>query len=107
MVKTLGLRIQSYVNILFILTQNVSCILGQYIVVLLQYACHISQYIAIRFWNIVTALIETCNSPSPLKHPPVAPPFRILFNETNYINNLLPPPIGYVHVLYRHLVALH
>ena len=31
-------------------------ILGQYIVVLLQYACHISQYIVIRFWHIVTAL---------------------------------------------------
>ena len=31
-------------------------ILAQYIVVLLQYACHISQYIAIHLWHIVTAL---------------------------------------------------
>ena len=31
-------------------------ILGQYIVILLQYAWHISQYIAIRLWHIVTAL---------------------------------------------------
>ena len=30
--------------------------LAQYIVVLLQYACHISQYIVIRLWHIVTAL---------------------------------------------------
>ena len=34
-------------------------ILGQYIVILLQYACHISQYIAIRLWHIVTALLLT------------------------------------------------
>ena len=33
-------------------------ILGQYIVILLQYACHISQYIVIRLWHIVTALTD-------------------------------------------------
>ena len=33
-------------------------ILGQYIVVLLQYACHISQYIVVRLWHIVTALLN-------------------------------------------------
>ena len=37
-------------------------------------------------WNTLIKSIETCNAPSPLKHPSVAPPFRILFNETNYIN---------------------
>ena len=44
-------------------------------------------------WNTLIKSIETCNSPSPLKHPPVAPSFRILFNETNYINNLHPQTV--------------
>ena len=46
---------------------------------------------ALRPLSSLIKSIETCNSPSPLKHPPVAPPFRILFNKTNYINNLSPP----------------
>ena len=29
---------------------------------------------------------------SPLKHPSVAPPFRILFDVTNYVNSLAPHP---------------
>ena len=33
--------------------------LAQYIVVLLQYACHISQYIVIRLWHIETALVKS------------------------------------------------
>ena len=36
------------------------------------------------YWN---TLIK---SPSPVKHPSVAPPFRILFNETNYIQQFTP-----------------
>ena len=43
-------------------------------------------------WNTLIKSIETCNSPSPLKHPSVALPNRILFNETNYTNSLSPPP---------------
>ena len=59
MVKTLDLKDESHVNILFILTQNVSSIdiLGQYNVELLQYAFYILQYIVMPFWHIVTALL--------------------------------------------------
>ena len=43
-------------------------------------------------WNTLIKSIETCKSPSPLKHPSVAPPFKIQFNEKDYIKNLLSPP---------------
>ena len=63
MVRTVDLKIISHVIILFFKKLKMYLeILGQYIAVLLQYAYHISQYIVIRFWHIVTALFISLES---------------------------------------------